>query len=167
MSDNHYSVQLPGASHPRHWSSPESSGIINSRLLFLFNPFSLTRATSPLPFTSYPCPRRYPHQPPSPQRTIDHGQLPRIHLRYRAGQGQLLLLLQDRRMPTRRPLLAETRQAVLLADHPDAQHVPKPRLRPEEQDEPESAAEPLRRLLRGRVVRDVQVRRDRGTGCMR
>ena len=85
----------------------------------------------------------------NPRRTRKHGQvslspipsnsyqltrptqLPRLHLRHGARQSQLLLLLQNRRLPARRPL-------------------------------PEPAAEPLRRLLRGLLVRNVQVRRAGG-----
>lgn len=59
-------------------------------------------------------------------------------------------------------MLAQARQAVVLANDPPPQPLPEPGLRPEEQDEPEPAAEPLRRLLRGLLVRDVQVRRARG-----
>ncbi|KAL8786364.1 MAG: hypothetical protein Q9213_002861, partial [Squamulea squamosa] len=70
--------------------------------------------------------------------------------------GQLLLLLQNRRLPTRRPLFAQTRQTLLQPDDPPAQPVPKPGLRPQEQDEPEPAAEPFRCVLRGFLVRNVQ-----------
>merc|ERR1712137_381308 len=73
----------------------------------------------------------------------NHGQLPRLHLRYRAGQGQLLLLLQDWRLPSRRPLLQKTRQAVVLADYPAAQPLPEPGVRPQEQDEPAADADAL------------------------
>lgn len=71
--------------------------------------------------------------------------------------GQLLLLLQNRCLPPRRPLFAQTRQTLLLANDPPPQPLPEPRLRPKEQDEPLAAAEPLRCLLRGFLVRDVQV----------
>lgn len=70
-------------------------------------------------------------------------------------------------MPARRPVLAQARQALVLADHPAAQPVPEPGLRPEEQDERLAAAEPLRRLLRGFLVRDVQVRGGGGGGGVR
>lgn len=39
--------------------------------------------------------------------------------------GQLLLLLQNRRLPARRPLLTQTCQTVLLADDSPAQPLPK------------------------------------------
>jgi len=61
-------------------------------------------------------------------------------------------------------VLAETRQAVILADDPTAESVPEPSLRPQKQDERESAPESFRRILRGLLVRDVQVWRDRGGG---
>ena len=61
--------------------------------------------------------------------------------------GQLLLLLQNRRLPPRRSLFTQARQTLLLANHPPTQPVPKPSLRPQEQDERQPAAEPLRRLL--------------------
>ena len=60
-------------------------------------------------------------------------------------------------MPSRRPLFKKTRQAFLLANHPPPKSLPEPRIRPKEQDEPEPAAKPLRRLLRRLLVRDVQV----------
>lgn len=66
--------------------------------------------------------------------------------------GQLLLLLQNRRMPSRRPLLAQTCQALILANHPPPQLVPEPGIRPQEQDEPATTPKPLRRLLRGFLV---------------
>lgn len=80
--------------------------------------------------------------------------------------GQLLLLLQDWRMPPRRPLFAQTRQAFLLPNHPPTKPLPEPGLRSEEQDEPVTITEPFRCFLRGFLVRDVQVRRDRGGGCL-
>ena len=94
----------------------------------------------------------------------NHGQLLSLHIRYRTRQGQLLILLQDRRLPSRRPLLAKTRQTFLLANHTPTKSIPEPSIRPEEQDESFAAAESFRRLLRGLLVRDVQVRRDRRGG---
>jgi hypothetical protein len=102
-----------------------------------------------------------------PSSDCNHGQLPRLHLRYRAGQGQLLLLLQNRRLPSRRPLLAQTRQALVQPDHPAPEPVPEPGVRPEEQDEPAADADALRRLLRGYLVRAVPVRIGRGAGGVR
>ena len=96
-----------------------------------------------------------------------NGELPRLHLRNGARQGQLLLLLQDRRLPSRRPLLAKARQALVLADDPPAQPVPEPGVRPQEQDEPAADADALRRLLRGHLVRAVPVWAGRGAGCVR
>lgn len=74
---------------------------------------------------------------------------------------------ENRRLPPWRPLLQETRQALLQPDHPHAQPLPKPRLRSQEPHEPRPAPKPLRRLLRGRVVRVVQIRRVRRTRSLR
>lgn len=63
-------------------------------------------------------------------------------------------------MPPRRPLLTQARQALLLTDRAPPEPVPEPGLRPEDQDEREPAAKSLRCVLRGLLVRDVQVRRD-------
>ena len=82
-----------------------------------------------------------PTTPPQPSHR--NGELPRQHLRHRSRQSKLLILLQDRRLPTRGPLLAQTRQALLQPNHPPPKPVPEPGLRPEEQDECEPAAEPL------------------------
>jgi hypothetical protein len=57
--------------------------------------------------------------------------------------GQLLLLLQNWRMPSRRPLLAQTCQTLILANHPPPQPLPKSRIRPQGQHEPSTTAEPL------------------------
>jgi len=57
--------------------------------------------------------------------------------------GQLLLLLQNWRMPSRRPLLAQTCQALILANHPPPQPLPEPRIRSQGQHEPPTTAEPL------------------------
>lgn len=57
--------------------------------------------------------------------------------------GQLLVLLQDRRVPPRRPLFTQTCQALLLSNHPSPEPVSEPRVRPEEQDERFSATESL------------------------
>lgn len=63
---------------------------------------SVTSITSPAwvssitPYFTYPSLRRQ-----GTSIEAHHGQLPRLHFRYRAGQGQLLLLLQDRCMPPR------------------------------------------------------------------
>jgi hypothetical protein len=59
-------------------------------------------------------------------------------------------------------MLAKTRQAFLLPDHPAPKPLPEPGLRSKEQDEPEPASKPLRRLLRRFLVRDVQVWRAGG-----
>jgi hypothetical protein len=108
---------------------------------------------------------------PNKRRPINykrnHGQLPRVHLRHGARQGQLLLLLQDWRLPSRRPLLAQTRQAVVQPDDPAPEPVPEPGLRPEEQDEPAANADAFRRLLRGHLVRAVPVRTRGGASSMR
>ena len=125
--------------------------------LFLLKPQDISSLLCTSLFNSLHPP--FPHQ--------HHGQLPRLHLWHRARQSQLLLLLQNRRLPARRPLLTQARQAFLFADHPAAQSLPEPCLRPQEQDEPVAAPEPLRRLLRGLLVRDVQVRRDRGGSGVR
>ncbi len=101
-----------------------------------------------------------------------HGELSRLHLWYRTGQGkrcarcpislgnplitllagQLLVLLQNRRLQTWRPLFAQTRKTILLSDHPPTKPLPKSRLRPEEQDECLSITEPFRCVLRGFLV---------------
>lgn len=114
------------------------------------------------------------------QQPLQHGELPRIHLRYRTGQGkqcaqyptssrnslitplagQLLILLQNRCLPAWRPLFAQTRQTILFSNHSPTKPLPKSRLRPEEQNERFSTTEPLRCILRGLLVRDVQIRRD-------
>lgn len=52
-------------------------------------------------------------------------------------------------------MLAKTRQTFVLPDHPVTEPLPEPRLRPQEQDEPITITKPLRRLLRGFLVRDV------------
>ena len=57
--------------------------------------------------------------------------------------GQLLFLLQNWRMPSRRSLLAQTCQALILANHSPTQPLPKPRIRPQGQHEPPTTAEPL------------------------
>ena len=49
-------------------------------------------------------------------------------------------------------MLAQARQAVVLADDPPAQPLPEPSIRSEEQDEPEPDSESLRRFLRGYLV---------------
>jgi len=92
----------------------------------------------PLESTSQPL-----HTPFNTPHNRNHGQLPRLHLRNGARQSQLLLLLQDRRVPPRRPLLAQTRQALVLADDPAAESLPEPRVRPQEQDEPAADADAL------------------------
>ena len=48
------------------------------------------------------------------------------HPRHGGGQGELPVLLQDRRVPPRRPVLAPAPQAALLADDDRAAHVPEP-----------------------------------------
>merc|ERR1712080_377355 len=64
--------------------------------------------------------------------SLSHGSLWRRrfslggNLRIRAGQGQLQLLPQDWRLPTRRTLLPQAHQAPVLADHSHPQHVPEP-----------------------------------------
>src|SRR3712207_8962788 len=83
--------------------------------------------------------RRPPRSTLFPDTTLCRS--PRLHLRNGARQGQLLLLLQDRRLPPRRPLLAKARQTFILADDPPAQPVPKPGVRPQEQDEPARSEE--------------------------
>lgn len=55
-------------------------------------------------------------------------------------------------MQTRRQMFSEACQAFVLTDYPDAKHVPEPGVRPEEQDEPQPAPEPLRCFLRGCMV---------------
>lgn len=75
--------------------------------------------------------------------------------------GQLFLLLQNWRLPPWRPLLSKTRQAVLFTNHPPPEPLPKPGLRSQKQDECLAASKPLRRLLRGLLVRNVQIRRTR------
>lgn len=121
-----------------------------------------------------------PIQTPSPSLAINqNGQLSRVHLRYRTRQGksplqihflttrltfapgQLLLLLQDRRLSSRRSLFAKTCQAQLQSNHPPTQPLPEPCLRPQEQDESLTTPESFRCLLRGLLVRNVQVRRNR------
>ena len=74
---------------------------------------------------------------------------------------------ENRRLPPWRPLLAQARQALVQPDHPHAQPLPEPSLRQQEPHEPLPAAEPLRRLLRGHLVRAVQVRRARGARRLR
>ena len=74
-------------------------------------------------------------------------QLSRLHLRHRTRQSKLQFLLQNRRLPTRRPLFSQTRQAFLLPNHPPPKPLPKPRLRSQKQDECKSTAEPLRCVL--------------------
>ena len=64
-------------------------------------------------------------------------------------------------------MLAQTRQAVVLANDPAAEPIPEPRVRSQKQDEPVAAAEPFRRVLRRLLLRDVQVRRGGGGGCLR
>ena len=122
----------------------------------LTTPQTWPSKTPPLPPPSPP-----PHQKALANQTK---QLPGLHLRHGARQSELLLLLQDRRVPARRPLQPEARQTLVLPDDPAAEPVPESRVRPEEQDEPVPTAEPLRRLLRGFLVRDVQVRRAGGGG---
>lgn len=60
--------------------------------------------------------------------------------------------LENRRLSSRRSLLAKARQAFLQSDHPHAKPVPEPGIRPQEPNEPFSAPEPLRRFLRGYLV---------------
>lgn len=55
--------------------------------------------------------------------------------------------IENRRLPSRRSLLAKARQAFLQPDYPYAQPLPEPGLRPQEPNEPFSAPEPFRRLL--------------------
>lgn len=57
--------------------------------------------------------------------------------------GQLLLLLQNRRLSTWRPLFAQTRETFLQPDRPPAEPVPKSSIRPEEQAERIADAESL------------------------
>merc|ERR1712070_1212525 len=78
-----------------------------------------------------------------------------------------LLLLQDRRMQTRRPLFAKACQALIFPDGPHAEPLPESGIRQQVAHEPCPAAKPLRRLLRGYLVRDVQLRRDRGASSVR
>lgn len=69
--------------------------------------------------------------------------LKKVYLTNSSHTGQLLLLLQNRRLPPRRPLLTQTCQALLLANDPHAQPVPKPSLRPQESHERQPAAKSL------------------------
>ena len=57
-------------------------------------------------------------------------------LKLTPSAGQLLLLLQNRRLPPWRSLFTKTCQALLLANHPSPEPIPEPRLRPKKQDEP-------------------------------
>lgn len=56
-------------------------------------------------------------------------------------------VLQNRRLQTRRSLLAKTRQTLLLTNNPPPEPLPKSRLRPEDPDESQPAAEPFRCVL--------------------
>lgn len=55
-------------------------------------------------------------------------------------------------LSSRRSLLAKACQAFLQSDHSYAQPLPEPCVRSQEPNEPISAPEPLRRLLRGYLV---------------
>lgn len=83
------------------------------------------------------------------------------------SDSQLTSRSENRRLPPWRPLLAQARQALVQPDRPHAQPVSESGVRPQEPHEPAAAAEPLRRLLRGHLVRAVQVRRARRAGCLR
>lgn len=61
--------------------------------------------------------------------------------------GQLLVLLQDWRMQTRRSLLEKTCKALVLADDPAAEPISEPSVPGEQQDECLPDAESLRCLL--------------------
>ena len=54
-----------------------------------------------------------------------------------------LCMVENRRLSSRRPMLEETRQALVQPDHPHAQPLPEPCLRPQEPHEPVPAAESL------------------------
>lgn len=75
--------------------------------------------------------------------------------------------LENRRLPPRRPLLPQTRQALLLPNDPHAKPLPEPSLRSQEPHEPLAAAEPFRRILRRYMVRAMQVRRVGGASRLR
>mmetsp|Transcript_48945 Transcript_48945/g.71488 ORF Transcript_48945/g.71488 Transcript_48945/m.71488 type:complete len:204 (-) Transcript_48945:158-769(-) len=98
---------------------------------------------------------------------------PGAHPRHGGGQGELPVLLQDRRLPPRRPLLPAAPQAALQPDRAGAAHVPEPGLRHRRRGRGPQLHRPppgpggLRGVLRGGVRGAVEVRRGGGAEHLR
>lgn len=96
-----------------------------------------------------------------------HGGALGINLRNGKGPRELSFLFQDRRVPTRRPLLPPPQPPHNLPNPPPFQHVSAPRhdhswrRRPGPAHRPSQDSGTLRGLLRGHFRRAQQVRRNR------
>ena len=140
--------------HRKAESSKASTTLCSLRISIsnIHRPLNITLSLQLRPRHSYtatsyhPTSSKHPKRLTTPPRrvaTLHNGQLPRQHLRHRAGQSQLQFLLQNRGLPSRRPLLPEARQALLLPNHPPPQPLPKPGLSSWQPHESRTDTKPL------------------------